>query len=241
MDLLVSIHISRSWAGWQHVSTDDDDVLRAIIIFIHCPIIWEWIDIDMLLQNEPLALPFYFLFSLISLGSKTASLVIIMTNHLWDPHILCFIGSFLRIPQGQQDDLVRKPQFFNYRFLYCIFLYLSLNALKLIIIFRKGAPSHQANDHHQVFSPQFQPGRLHQPHQVDQEDVRKQYLGRFSRDQVDFFCKLHIQYTPWMILDDIPWILYKGFNAIWCLTDDQPQCGWTPEAAKLKAFVLLSK
>jgi len=25
-------------------------------------------------QNEPLALPFYFLFSLISLGSKTASL-----------------------------------------------------------------------------------------------------------------------------------------------------------------------
>ena len=65
----------------------------------------------MLFQNEPLALPFYFLLSLISLGSKTASLVIIMTNP--DPHILCFIGSFLRIPQGQQDELVRKTQFFN--------------------------------------------------------------------------------------------------------------------------------
>ena len=121
VDLLVTIHISRSWVGWEHVSTDDDDELRAIIIFIHSSIIWEWIEIDMLLQNEPLALPFYFLLSLISLGSKTASLVIIMTNHLWDPHILCFIGSFLRIPQGQQDDLVRKPQLFNCRFLYCIF------------------------------------------------------------------------------------------------------------------------
>ena len=198
VDLLVTIHISLSWVGWEHVSTDDDDELRAIIIFIHSSIIWEWIEIDMLLQNEPLALPFYFLFSLISLGSKTASLVITMTNYLWDPHILCFIGSFLRIPQGQQDDLVRKPQLFNCRFLYCIFLYLSWNAFKSI--FREGAPSHQAHHHHQVFSPRFEPGRLHQLHQVDQEDVRKQYLGRFSRDQVDFFANC-ILYP----LDDIGW------------------------------------
>ena len=152
--------------------------------------------IDMFLQNEPLALPFYFLFSLISLGSKTASLVITLTNYLWDPHILCFNRSFLRIPQGQQDDLVRKTQFFNCRFLYCIYWYLSWSTFKSIL--REGAPSHQTNHHHQVFSPRLEPVGLHELRQVDQEDVRKQYLGRFSRDQVD------IQYTPCMILDYIP-------------------------------------
>ena len=31
MDLLVSIHISRSWVGSEQVSTDDDDEMRAII------------------------------------------------------------------------------------------------------------------------------------------------------------------------------------------------------------------
>ena len=39
VDLLVTIHISRSWVGWEQVSTDDDDELRAIIIFIHSSII----------------------------------------------------------------------------------------------------------------------------------------------------------------------------------------------------------
>merc|ERR1711963_83959 len=35
-----------------------------------------------------------------------------------------------------------------------------------------------------VFSPRFEPVGLHELRQVDQEDVRRQYLGRFSRDQM---------------------------------------------------------
>ena len=178
----------------------------------------------MLLQNEPLALPFYFLFSLISLGSKTASLVIIMTNHLWDPHILCFIGSFLRIPQGQQDDLVKKPQLFNCRFLYCIFCICrgthssqysgkELPLIRLIITTRCSLL-----------------GSSLVACTSSNRSTRKMWGGNiwagFLGTRLIF---LRIAYYD------------KGVNAIWCLTDDQPQCGWTPEAAKVKAFVLLSK
>ena len=124
-----------------------------------------------------------------------------MTNYLWDSHILCFNGSFFKDsprPTGWSGEETAVLQL-QISLLY--FLYLSWNAFKSI--FREGAPSHQANHHHQVFSPRFEPGRLNQLHQVDQEDVGKQYLGRFSRDQVDFFCKLHIIPPGWYPLDNV--------------------------------------